>query len=255
MALWPGIESKLERARQHHSQLLDEVHQLLVGYEGAAVRAEPLRGDEHVYVLKGAPSVPAHWTALVGDIVHNLRSALDHLAWQLVLASGGSPRRERPATAFPVYDEPSSSPVAIRGGLREDLRQMVEDEQPYVRFPESPRKCPLFLVRELNNIDKHVDIVPVVAVLGAASWSVPEGVEVTFRPTRIDLSDGTEIGRFTLYPEHLDDIGPSFEFQVRARPPLPFPELQAGDLCGWALGVATHSYIPELVRRFEVACA
>ena len=41
-------------------------------------------------VILGEP--PVHeWGAMVGDVVDNLRSALDHLVWQLTLANGHTP--------------------------------------------------------------------------------------------------------------------------------------------------------------------
>lgn len=45
---------------------------------------------------------PLKWGVLIGDVVHNLRSALDHLAWQLVLRNGGesSWRTQFPATSI-----------------------------------------------------------------------------------------------------------------------------------------------------------
>ena len=34
--------------------------------------------------------IPEQFAAVLGDIIHNLRSTLDHLAWSLVLRNGGS---------------------------------------------------------------------------------------------------------------------------------------------------------------------
>lgn len=42
---------------------------------------------------------PLRLGVIVGDLVHNVRSALDHLVWQLVLANAQQPTR---ATQFPV---------------------------------------------------------------------------------------------------------------------------------------------------------
>lgn len=41
----------------------------------------------------------ARWAAIVGETVHNLRSALDHLIWECVRLSGGEPGDH---TAFPL---------------------------------------------------------------------------------------------------------------------------------------------------------
>ena len=42
--------------------------------------------------------------AIVGDILHNLRSALDHVAWLLVLLDGGQ-RPMRPTRSQPICDK------------------------------------------------------------------------------------------------------------------------------------------------------
>ncbi|HEV3192837.1 MAG TPA: hypothetical protein VGY54_20165, partial [Polyangiaceae bacterium] len=36
---------------------------------------------------------------LIGEFLHDLRSALDHIAWQLVMNNGGEPTRD---TSFPI---------------------------------------------------------------------------------------------------------------------------------------------------------
>lgn len=49
------------------------------------------------------PPPPALRLAVVaGDILHSLRSALEHLAWALVLENGGEPSDSKPATQFPI---------------------------------------------------------------------------------------------------------------------------------------------------------
>ncbi len=43
--------------------------------------------------------IPHHLSLVIGDIVHNLRSAFDHLAYQAVIAGGDTPTTN---TEFPV---------------------------------------------------------------------------------------------------------------------------------------------------------
>jgi hypothetical protein len=61
-------------------------------------------------------------------VAHNLRSSLDHLAWQLVEANGGAPS-DKPGqqTAFPIRDV----------------------------LPESPTDANLWHLHRLDIIDKH----------------------------------------------------------------------------------------------------
>ena len=43
------------------------------------------------------------WGVLIGEILHNLRSALDHLIWQLVILETGAPPTTT-KTAFPIFE-------------------------------------------------------------------------------------------------------------------------------------------------------
>jgi hypothetical protein len=60
--------------------------------------AEDPNGDL-VWRARISRPVPLEWSAIVGDAVHNLRSALDLLAWQLVEVNGVQPSRD---TSFPI---------------------------------------------------------------------------------------------------------------------------------------------------------
>jgi hypothetical protein len=52
------------------------------------------------YVIRGKVTKPTGEIGVIaGDAVHNLRSALDHLAWQLALLNTAKPH---PRTQFPI---------------------------------------------------------------------------------------------------------------------------------------------------------
>lgn len=251
-----GIIGKIERADHHLRKFRAEARTLLDSYAGSVAPCERTDSWEE-WRLNQVPAIPAHWPAVVGDIAHNLRSALDHLAWQLVVESGARPRRERPATAFPIRTASGSSPPTIFPAIRAEFQQVLESVQPYIAFATAqglnPRKSPLFMLQELNNLDKHVAIVPAVGVLDTVSWSSPPESEVRFVRNPAALHHDDVVGRFFFGPAGRVDVNPSFNFVVRADIPT-FPEIEAGDLCDWALSTAM-SYVKSTVRRFaEAAC-
>ena len=94
--------------------------------------------------------------------MHALRSALDHLVWQLVILEGGTPDWR---TQFPIYDDAAKFDQAVRfpRGRRVsplhdirpdgDIWALIEDAQPY-RCPD-PRQHYLSGLGKLSNIDKH----------------------------------------------------------------------------------------------------
>lgn len=91
--------------------------------------------------------------------MQNLRSALDHLANELVVAEGNTPGSR---TAFPLFEDrlleqngkTAERNLWVSGGI--DLRALalIEEAQPYHRV-EDPTAHPLWVLRELSNVDKH----------------------------------------------------------------------------------------------------
>src|SRR6478672_4813867 len=79
-----GAWRKVARAEKHRAELAVEVQAFLARKPFASRHAkEP--GEcgatvHHVYaVVREQP--PAGWSPIIGDVVHNLRSALDHALW------------------------------------------------------------------------------------------------------------------------------------------------------------------------------
>ena len=93
-------------------------------------------------------------------MVHDLRSALDHLAWQLVEANGGTPRDRpgEPQTAFPIRTEAPKNGLRIHGDVAPAALEVVEALQPYNVSPESPADAVLWHLHRLDVIDKHHEL-------------------------------------------------------------------------------------------------
>lgn len=97
---------------------------------------------------------------LVGDIVHNLRSALDHLTLQLALRNtDGNVEFER-RVQFPIEDSSDMfkkrcTDVGPGGWLAEVHPSdwaVIEEFQPYGSYKEGQLMA---LIRDLSNADKH----------------------------------------------------------------------------------------------------
>lgn len=82
---------KLKRADQHlnvlkrHIRRLNKEHPDRIREESDPKTGQPIKSAEK-------PDTPLQWSLIIGDIAHNLRSALDHLAWQIAIES--SPNRD-----------------------------------------------------------------------------------------------------------------------------------------------------------------
>jgi hypothetical protein len=102
---------------------------------------------------------PALASAVVGDIVVNLRSALDHLVWGLA-----KPERRGKHTKFPIHCRNSEKDMklfkAALAGVPKGAADAIERMQPY-HGPGEPRDRPLAVLAELVNEDKHRSLVSV----------------------------------------------------------------------------------------------
>lgn len=159
------------------------------------VRAElnPKSG-KYVYRASGDFSLSMDWGVDIGEIVHNLRSALDSVVYRLVLANKQTPTN---TTQFPIFlvrksirTKPNrrGKPVPIpqfegkalgngRSMLRgvcKEHQAMIERLQPYHRRRTDGakgRKHPLYWLKEINNADKH-RLIQVVGYRGTGTfWS------------------------------------------------------------------------------------
>jgi hypothetical protein len=113
----------------------------------------------YFFRLRFFQETPDEWGLLVGDLAHNARSALDHLAWQVVLHGGGSPDER---TGFPIVLNQSdwlSQATKLRGALPDHIA-LVEGRQPYHRRDlqgaqtiQAAMDHPLAILAFLNNED------------------------------------------------------------------------------------------------------
>jgi hypothetical protein len=151
-----GCRAKIERAKEHFHVLYREYAEFFAdGPFDFANYNNPAAG-ETVYLAKISRQPPMRWGILAGEIVHQLRSALDLLAWQLVCDGGGDPRTGPGGTGFPICKTPDgyeqSSRVKLKGASENAVRA-IENIQPYNK-PEDIGRL-LLLLHELDIRDKH----------------------------------------------------------------------------------------------------
>ncbi|MCO4273828.1 hypothetical protein NG701_05185 [Pseudarthrobacter sp. HLT3-5] len=144
-----GIRAKIDRAKEHLLQLDDELHMYLDLDPIALVRQIQPDGETSVMAVQVTSQPPVSLSVLVGEIAHQLRSAVDHIACGLVLAAGNTPTRR---TSFPVC---KTRPIrlAVDGGVSSEALTRVDDVQPYQQ--SEPTAHPLYVLNELWNVDKH----------------------------------------------------------------------------------------------------
>ena len=125
------------------------------------------KGRKYHFLAFGNPVLPPYFSVLIGEIIHHLRTVLDHLVF--VLASGqGNPSR----LTFPVCREERGFRASLKRGalmgVPEEAVQVIERLQPYRTSPQS-EQATLYQLHNLNIIDKHRLLLATAACVDARS--------------------------------------------------------------------------------------
>lgn len=150
-----GVQAKLERA-QHHLKALHAAVGIVFREDPVIpdTKLDPDTGD-HIVWVKYIPDLPPVLGAILGDFLHDLRSGLNHLAFELVRVVGALTPAVEENVQFPIYDKPPKAGVIFQQrvakvlpGVGPDPLAIIERHQPYNR-PDLGR------LGTLSNQDKH----------------------------------------------------------------------------------------------------
>lgn len=166
-----GIEAKLDRA-EAQMDFFDAYFPSWISKEEpwGAERQVDEGKRRYIIIFRELKPIPALFSVMDGETVHNMRSALDHLAGYLVKRSGGKVTN---STAWPIkksraawrrHVERRRRPSQLwrkKGGgplkgipFHSDAWTLIERSQPYVRS-DNVRNDPLWGLEEFWNTDKH----------------------------------------------------------------------------------------------------
>ncbi|HZQ69179.1 MAG TPA: hypothetical protein VFA68_11725 [Terriglobales bacterium] len=175
-----GVEEKLKRAEECFDHLEIEIAAHLK-YPGST------HGDDrHEAVSKALQHsrrpVPLRFGVMAGEIVHHLRSVLDHLVW--MLSSDAYRLSHETAIGFPVLTKKPTNADKLRSyerkinGITCDAAiELIERLQPY-NAPD-PLDDPLAIIHKLDRVDKHHTLVLVECSWGL-SLTLPRHFGTTF---------------------------------------------------------------------------
>lgn len=146
------IRVKIERAKKHICDLQGERKGFLdtKPYVFGAQRYPQTR--KPVYYMVSVQDIPGRLGAIAGDVLHNLRSALDHLAYQLVFVGTGG-RGPFKHVYFPIFECSKKYEAGKMGkvqGMRPDAIKAIDETKPYKGGTDA-----LWQLHRLDNIDKH----------------------------------------------------------------------------------------------------
>lgn len=173
---------KLARARQHLNRLDELVSAFARDFQahppGVTLKDQPDDdGYPWTYVLLDSPTEPpADWGLLVGDAIHNIRSALDNLVAQLIFADGGVATFDRKSRhGFPIYEHPNDGRMRLAlEKLSETNRAAIKALQPY-EHPGTSESNRMLALALLDNFDKHSMVPTVIAMTWAEAITLTSG--------------------------------------------------------------------------------
>ena len=149
-----GVWAKMRRAKAHQLTLTaaTEAYVNLPPYR----IIETYTDDRKILRAVATLQPPEDLALILGDLVQNLRSALDHLAWAFARTVRDPPSRR---THFPMFDSPPDDFAGERQvrHIPAPVREIMEAMQPYRTDDEVGQMIgrELAVLRELSNRDKH----------------------------------------------------------------------------------------------------
>jgi hypothetical protein len=210
-----GCQLKMVRANEHGKTLNDAIDEFTGRNPYETVNDFKPEIGHYVTRFKVREWPDPAWSPIVGDIVYNVRSALDHLAWQLVRRNRRTPTG---TTTFPIFCQDPFNPAAhpsvteyeraLKRWNAQTKRMHSGDIallkllQPHQRG-EDADSHPLARLDQLSKWDKHREFHFAAQSLMDYEFSVKTTTRnvlprpVYFKPKGEMLKDGEPIARFT----------------------------------------------------------
>jgi hypothetical protein len=158
MTALSDLQLKLDRAENHLDGLSKEIQDVAENHSVTIGAQHNELDNTDTAIITNVPEVRREWGVMLGDFLHNTRSALDHLVSALVVVSGGTVTNRH---QFPICDtlQQWQSRVAQAsqaqnwlGSVDPSHVAVIETLQPYQ--PTTGLKSLATLAR-FSNADKH----------------------------------------------------------------------------------------------------
>lgn len=157
------VQVKVERAKKHLRDLAAEIIALqdttiLTPDPNTGVAPHPIN-LWHPHKFQKVPTLPFDAVTIAGDVVHNIRAALDHLARQLVLVGMDCApvvpltEKELRGIEFPIaetFEKYESDKARKTKRMLPEASEAIDKLKPYKGGNDA-----LWRIHELDNIDKH----------------------------------------------------------------------------------------------------
>jgi hypothetical protein len=197
-----GIRLKTKRARNQIKGLKAEIDAFIDRKPYIPrVKFDP---KAHLLIASAHVNKPPDpmWGVQIGEIIHNLRSALDHLVWELAFPKS----MEVTKNQFPIFMNESgfrkrASDGEFLKGVSTKAIRIIKSEQPFPKVDGGTgegTKSPLWHLHELSNADKH----RILHVTG----TLIDSFNFTFPPLKHDVTGVKRLNRCEPGPIQQDTV-------------------------------------------------
>ncbi len=154
---------KIKRADHHISDLKAQFDLFIKRDPYRLVVGENPQTGKASVQLKYREHIPDWFALIVGDAVHNLRTALDHMFWEVIGHDGGQQNHH---TKFPAYQNRVDFEAGCKGIVTPS--QSVKDTFKALEVFPGGRGDALYSLHRLDNADKHTVLMPILGVAKAS---------------------------------------------------------------------------------------
>lgn len=209
--------AKLDHAKVHIARLTQACEEYRER-KPVEVRAESVTTPgEVVYRFHQSTPVPVQISLILGDVLHNLRSALDSLMLALVRLDMDRDltEEEERVCQFPIAPNAKAfkdnlSRATALGLISDQLRASLREGQPFrllerykamdvqgadaLTYEEEAKFNPLVAVNRLSNIDKHRRVAVAAWWPSMVFWSGDGGTQHQWHPNPPPYAEGDIVG-------------------------------------------------------------
>jgi len=118
-----GCRAKLDRAKETIESLALEISTFESRIPPPFQVTREHRGNEYVFIASGVATAPLRFAVIAGEIVHHMRSCLDHTIRALVVRNGNVPSVRH---QFPICTSEKQFDEAISRGQIDGISPSAE---------------------------------------------------------------------------------------------------------------------------------
>lgn len=216
------VRVKIIRATERHRNLEQQARAFLDSNPYRVATRTDVATRRLIYFLESVRDVPVEISSLAGDVLQNLRSSLDHLAFELFMLGTQGKAGDGKHVSFPIFDDATAyfnhAPGKMKGMLG-DAIAAIDGTQPY-----QGGNNVLWQIHRLNNIDKHRFLIAV----GSAYQSVDVGAHMQQMLSQLGPEwAGNQVPSVFLKPtDRMFPLKPGDELFLDAPDAIPNPKMQ-----------------------------